>query len=245
LQRVLGKHPAAALRVVTWNVHGCAAGLTPVVEELRRLDADVICLQEAEVGTTHTGGVDQADTIARQLGMHHYAAGSELTDGGGQCMAILYRHELCDPGDLDAGTGRIYGVTAVIEWQGRSLHIASVHLTSTHRRELKHAVQTTGSRLEEATDLAHRAEEWSAGYIIAGDLNSFPGMPAYDALARRFPRSATTQPTYPSSAPTVSIDQIFCSPGLHMEQPVVGDTMASDHLPVVAEIARPKPSSGR
>jgi endonuclease/exonuclease/phosphatase family metal-dependent hydrolase len=224
--------------VVTWNVHGCVAGLEPIIDELRRLEADVICLQEAEAGTSHTDGADQAASIARELGLRQFSAGSTLPDGGEQRMAIVCKQSLREPSVLEAGTGRVYGVTAIMPWQGRSLRIVCVHLTSSYRLDPKHVLKTSRARLKEATDLAKRLQSWPGQCIVAGDFNSTPGMPAHDRVAKHLGGTPTTQPTYPSESPVLAIDHVLCSSGLQVTHLTVETTHASDHLLVLAEISR-------
>lgn len=221
------------LRVVTWNIHGCAAGMAPIVNELRQLDADVICLQEAETGTAHAGGRDQAADIAQQLGMRYFAAGSSLPQGGEQRMAILFKKGLDSTAILDAETGRIYGVTATIRWQDRSIRIVSVHLTSSYRTEFAHVMKTSVARNREATDLAGRLADWAGDFIIAGDFNSTPGLPAYNRIAERATRSTSGEPTYPSNEPSLSIDHVFHSKELELQHAQVVHSPASDHLPTL------------
>lgn len=235
----LPNRPSPTLRVVTWNIHGCTNGMDPIVNGLQRLDPDLICLQEAEVGTARTGGVDQAAQIAQQLGMQEYSAGSPLPNGGQQCMAILCKQPLREPTMLDAGTGRVYGVTAAIPWQGRSLRIVCVHLTSSYRLDPKHVLKTSQARLKEAADLAKCLQQWPGQCIVAGDFNSTPGMPAHDRVAGHLAGTPTTQPTYPSDNPLLPIDHVFCSNGLRVTHVAVGATHASDHLPVLMEIGFP------
>jgi len=222
--------------VVTWNIHGCLTGIDPIVDELRRLDADVICLQEAEADTTHTAGADQAASIARRLGMRHFSAGSALPAGGEQRMAILCKQMLRQPASLHGGTGRVYGVTAIIHWQERALRIVSVHFTSSYRPDPKHVLKTSRARSKEATDLAKRLQQWSGQCIVAGDFNSTPGMPVHDHIAKHLAGLPTPRPTYPSGNPVLAIDHVFCSKGLRVDRPSVGATQVSDHLAVLAKI---------
>ena len=69
-----------ALRVLTWNLwwrFGPWEARQPaILETLRRVDADVVCLQEV---WEHGGGANQAADLAGALGYHHvYASGHEL-----------------------------------------------------------------------------------------------------------------------------------------------------------------------
>jgi len=81
------------LRLVTWNVWGrygpWEERLPAIVETLRRLDADVICLQEvwSEADTGHTS----AAVIADALGAHHVHASHLELDGIGMGNAVVSR----------------------------------------------------------------------------------------------------------------------------------------------------------
>lgn len=237
LPRIRPSPQQSSLRVVTWNIHGCATGIDGVVEELRKIDADVICLQEAEVGTTHAEGADQAALIAERLGMQQYSAGSRFAEGEGeQRMAILSRSKLEQTGPLDAGTGRIYGVAAVTRWNGRPLRVASIHLTSTYRLDLRHAAETSRARFKEASDLAGRLKKWTEDVVVAGDLNAVPGSPEHVALSANLKRVPTTQPTFPGDRPRLSIDHVYLSDGLRAQRWTIRDSPASDHRPVVVEL---------
>ena len=75
-----GASAAAALRILTYNVHGCRGTdgrLSPeriaaVIAEAR---PDVVALQELDAGRARSGGLDQAHAIARGLGMRfHFRA---------------------------------------------------------------------------------------------------------------------------------------------------------------------------
>lgn len=66
------------LRVVTFNVQGVANGwfdgrAAAAIEGLRRLDADVVCLQEATVVHRREGLYDQASALAAALGFDNVA----------------------------------------------------------------------------------------------------------------------------------------------------------------------------
>lgn len=224
------------LRVATWNIHGCVGGIKPVIDQLRALDADLVCLQEAEAGTQHADAADQAAQIANGLGMRHFAAGSTLPSGREQRVAILYRGDLEKPEVLDAATGRIYGVTAAIRWHGKSVRVVSVHLTSSYRIHLKHVLRTSQARRREASDLAERLRTWQVDVIVAGDFNSLPGMSAHDTIYQNLAGAPATQPTYPSDRPALLIDHIYHSAGLRSLSLTVVPSRASDHLPVLAEL---------
>lgn len=235
-----------ALRVVTWNIHGCAAGVDGILDELRKIDAEIICLQEAEAGTSCTGGADQAALIADRLGMTQFSAGSQFAEGGGeQRMAILARGELVQTGSLDAGTGRIYGVMAVVRWNGKPLRIVSIHLTSTYRIDLRHAAETSRARFKEASDLAGRLKDWGEYVVVTGDFNAVPGSPEHNAMSQSLKRVPTTQPTFPSDRPRLPIDHVYLSEGLRFHRWAVRDSPASDHCAVIVNLTTVRGTDSR
>lgn len=225
-----------SLRVVTWNIRGPQADLDAIVAELRGFDADLVCLQEALVEKTGGKG-DQVARIAAALGMKSYSAGSALGQGAEQHMAILSTFPITGGEPLDAGTGRTYGVTARISLNGRDVRVVCVHLTASYRLEARHVLQTGRSRSKEATDLAKRLGEWSEPVVLAGDFNTTPRSAAYERLAKGLREIPTTQPTYPAWGPQVRIDHVLFSKELGSAQARIGDSKASDHLPVFVECA--------
>ena len=62
------------LRLLTYNVHRCIGidgRLSPerVAAAIAATEPDIVVLQELDVGRARTGGVDQAEIVARELGM--------------------------------------------------------------------------------------------------------------------------------------------------------------------------------
>lgn len=224
------------LTVLTWNIQGCARGLEPMLADLRHHDADVLCLQEVEAGTAHTDGADQATLLAKELGRHEFSAGSAFASGQGeQRMTILTRQPLERTEALDAGTGRIYGVTGVFRADGRAVRIVCVHLTNRYWRGVKAALNADNAPALEATDLARRLKDWPEPVIVAGDFNAVPSMRELRVLSERVRRVPATQPTFPADQPTLAVDHIFGSAHCALERFTVIASKASDHLPVRAE----------
>ena len=62
------------MRLVTYNVHSCVGtdgklDVARVADVISALRADIVCLQEVDVGRARTGGVDQAEAIAELVKM--------------------------------------------------------------------------------------------------------------------------------------------------------------------------------
>lgn len=223
--------PVSQLSVITWNIHGCRGGLGEIADELRTRNADVIFLQEAEVNPPGSTGVHQPRLIAQRLGMNCYSAGSPMEMGGEQHMAILARPALRNTIELDAGTGRIYGVAAEIAAGKRTMHVVCVHLTSSYKVDLTFLLHTSANRTREVADLGRRVKQWGGDVIISGDFNMPPGTSGFEPLAAVASCRAAGLPTYPASGPAIELDYFFSN------LPPVGDvevlqSTRSDHLPV-------------
>jgi hypothetical protein len=66
-----------SFRIMSYNVHSCIGmdgKLSPqrIARAILQFDPDIVCLQELDVGRSRTGGVDQAQIIARALNMVHH-----------------------------------------------------------------------------------------------------------------------------------------------------------------------------
>jgi endonuclease/exonuclease/phosphatase family metal-dependent hydrolase len=232
---------AEKLRIVSWNVHACASGVDAIVADLKRLNADVMCLQEVMQGPSGDAEADQVRRIADALGMQASFCASPMPDGRMQCVVILARAPWSNSTRLDAGTGRYYGVAGVVTWQGRPLRVVSVHLAGTYMANWQHIVRTCDERMREAGDLATRVGEWGGLIVLAGDFNATPGTGVCDRVSRSLVPVALEGATFPSRDPVFQFDHLLLSRGLHAKCAAVAVSLASDHRPVVVEITAAKP----
>ena len=231
-------------RVVTYNIHHArgmddSVSVDRIARVLRSLDADLVALQEVDERVTRSGGVDQAARLGELLGMHH-AFGSFMDYQGGRYgLAILSRCEIADTDVIRLKEGnepRVALAVRVRTLDGQSLTFASVHFDW---------VGDDSFRFEQASEVAEYLDEVSGRYIVAGDFNDQPGsrtLALFRARAREAAKPAAGRMTFPSTAAEREIDFIFAAPANEWavgEVRVLAEPLASDHLPVAAELRAP------
>lgn len=224
------------MRLVTWNVNDCRAGTDQVIDQLRRIDADVICLEEAHCGGLKASDRKTARHIAAQLGMN-IACSDEPEDGSDEeQVVILYSGELHDVEILQVSRRRPYGVAALIDWHGRPIRIVAVHLTSNSVRNVERFFKTGWRRIKEAQDLKNRGKQWTGDVILAGDFDAMVGMYELTLIHSRFNRAYSCDRTFPADLPMFVVDHVFYRGDLRVNHVNALATTASDHRPLVAEI---------
>lgn len=148
---------------------------------------------------------------------------------------------------------------AEVVWGGQRIALYSVHLKSFTRRprpttstawlrpatwkEALSAMRFTLLRQEEeVVRLRRQIEEEPLPFIVCGDLNSTPGSWAYAHLTRGLTdafREAGTGwgGTFHTRLPLFRIDYVLASDDWEVRRARVSPVAASDHRPVVAELA--------
>jgi endonuclease/exonuclease/phosphatase family metal-dependent hydrolase len=247
------------LRIMTYNVHSCVGTdgrLSPerIARVIARHDPDVVALQELDVERARTGGVDQAAVIARDLEMllHFHPTVSLEEERFGD--AILSRHpmRLVRAGPLPRVDGRRDteprgAIWVEIELGGHAFQVINTHLSLFPREQLLQAEALVGPDW-----LGH--PDCGGTRILCGDLNALSRFPACRRIAALLRDCQLghddhrPKPTFFSRYPLGRIDHIFVEPDLEVVSVDVPATTlartASDHLPLVAEIAVP-PISGQ
>ena len=236
--------PAAALRVLTYNVHSCRGrGGRPdpvrIAEVIASAGPDVVALQELDVGRMRTGGVDQAHAIAERLRLtaHFHPALHVEEEKYGDAILTELPSRLVKAGPLPS-IGEPRGALWVeIDRQGVKIQVFNTHL-GLRRRE----------RMIQAETLA--GPEWLASdacngrpAILAGDFNAVPRSGAYRILAEGLSRHVLTvpsRPTFPARLPLLRLDHVFTNTLARVVRYEVIDTplarAASDHLPLLATV---------
>jgi endonuclease/exonuclease/phosphatase family metal-dependent hydrolase len=243
--------PDRELRVITFNIHHGADGaeqldLERVAQVIEDSGADVAALQEVDRHWSERSAfADQAAELGRRLRMRAvYAANLDLDPlEAGQPRrqygtAILSRYPIASWHNTllprpDSGEQRGL-LEAVLKVHGVRVRMANTHLQ--HNSALERTAQA-----QRIAELLAPAKE---PVVLAGDLNAVPDAPELTPLFGAFADSWTragSGPGYtiPVEAPDRRIDYVLTSPQIGARHAEVVATGASDHLPLVVDLAVP------
>ena len=226
-------------RVATYNVHSCIGSdrrFAPerIAEAILALDADVVAVQE--LGWHHRGvrHFDQFAYLAEATGYSVIEAPTKFHARAHYGNALLTRapvvaHRVFDlsiPLHIPRGC-----VMAAITFGDLSVSVLNAHLGL-----------TPWDRSQQIRRLAREIADIEGPLILMGDFNNWsPRGAIARRLAHRLPYCTNLQ-TFPARGPRLPLDRIYLSPELVFAAVDVVRTpltaVASDHLPVVADIRR-------
>jgi endonuclease/exonuclease/phosphatase family metal-dependent hydrolase len=224
-------------RAATYNVHGHVgrdgrrdpARVSTVIDEL---DADVVALQEF----TYPVDVPLETRVPVVLTLERYeCALGPARENATVCFgnAILTRHAFLDVHRIDLSITRREpraALAATIEVRGEPVHVLVAHL-GLRVPERRHQVRQILAYLESVTHTR---------LVVLGDFNDWmPGRTVAEVLDDRL--GAQPRPrSFPAWRPLLALDRIWVQPRAALQRIRAHSTpaarMASDHLPVVAEI---------
>ncbi len=248
--------PQRTIRLVTYNVHRCLGmdgRVSPerIARVIARTRPDIVALQELDAGRARTMGVDQARRIANCLEMGvHFHPTMHLEEGayGNAVLSHLPMRLV----KADRLPGMVMGKTSmegrgaiwvVVEINGTELQVINTHLGLVPAERRRQAAALLGPEW-----LAH--PNCVAPVVLCGDLNALPQSAVCRTLGQHL-RDAQGQlaghrPMGTFLRRYARIDHVFVDPTLAIVDIGVPNTaldrVASDHLPLVAEIALPKRS---
>lgn len=240
-----------SLRVMTYNVHSCIGmdgklDVERIARVIARAHPDVVALQELDVERLRTGGMDQAQLLARYLEMKFHFHPALLVEEERYGDAVLTHLPLrlvkaaALPGLADKPQLEPRGALWVaIEFGGREIQLINTHL-GLHPRE--RTAQITALLGNDWLENAACREP----VILCGDFNALPSSAACRRLAGRLSdvqvaaQNHRPMNTYSGRFPSFRIDHIFISSDLEVSAVEVPSSelarSASDHLPLLAEI---------
>jgi endonuclease/exonuclease/phosphatase family metal-dependent hydrolase len=232
-----------AIRVMTFNIHVGVGmdkklDLQRIADVINRERPDLVGLQEVDRGVTRTEGKDEIAELAKLTRMDFSFAPNLDFQGGHYGVAILSRF-LIQKADHQKyqnkrETERRGMLRVEVEVEGRKVNFVTTHLD----------YQFEDGRSFEAEQLLHLLEDVDGPVVVVGDFNDEPQGSAYKLMLTRFDdawirsKAKSEGLSYPADKPVKRIDYIFArtSDGIKMKRSWVVSTLASDHLPVMAEL---------
>jgi endonuclease/exonuclease/phosphatase family metal-dependent hydrolase len=219
------------VRLLSYNVKNCT-GMDGVVDYARvadiikRINPDIVALQELDSATQRSKDVVVLDELARLTGMHKTYGASIDYQGGKYGIGMLTKEKPVSwkriplPGREEPRSLLIVELEKIV--------IGCTHFSLTQE-----------DRLSSATIVSNAFKEYSKPVILAGDLNAVPGSAVMNSIEAKWDfLTDISVPTVPSGR---CIDYIlglksgnwtFVTKKTVVEQ----EHVASDHLPVWADI---------
>lgn len=238
--------PLKTLKIMTYNIHACnppskrgVADIEAITKVIQDAGPDIVFLQEVDKNTGRNKNYDdQADVIAKKLGMNaqFFPARAQGTGFYGVAILTKYKieeaklHLLPKPENLEQ---RVLG-TAVIKLTGKEHIVAAV----TH---LQHNSQE--NRLEQINEVVNLLKNEKRTIVLGGDLNELitttSFFSVFDAEFTRTCMDNSCPYTFPAVNPKSTIDYLAFRPSTAFfvsEHSTINETYASDHLPVVSTL---------
>lgn len=227
--------PGAAVRILTWNIHGAVGrnrrfDAERVVALIKRWDPDVVGLQEVDSRRRPSPNPDVFLALQTALGSHGIGAKSITTDDGDYGQMLISRwpiaaSDICDISFAEREPRR--AILAEIDAPAGPLRLIATHLGLSVRE-----------RRSQTRTLLRLAGDGSATTVVMGDFNDWfwPGS-VRSALSRELP-GHTRYRTFPSWWPVMRFDRVYCRPQQALIRSYIDRSARSisDHLPVIADV---------
>ena len=226
------------LRVMAYNIkHGRGndgvVDLERIARVIRRLNPDVVALQEVDLRVTRSRNIDEAATLGELTGLKHHQFGRFMDFQGGQYgMAVISRYPISDITNLKLPEGAEPRSSLVVKIEAPTpFRLANVHFYRTEQERLAQA-RTLLDFLKARQDIP---------CVIAGDFNSQPKSAVLELFSDwNIPSKGDDHLTFSSDKPRVEIDFVLFRPRTAFsvrEMDVIDEPVASDHRPLTMDFS--------
>lgn len=243
------------IKFLQWNIW-YKEDIVDIVNEIKKLNPDVICLQEVTVNHPNYNKIDCAKFIQKELAMKGYYKYSEKIKGspkanfGNMILSKFpikkkkYIYVQKRKGKLGADysdENRIY-IEVDLKIGTKTLQVGTTHLSYTHK------FLETEKKKKEATQLLKILAKKKKGFIFSGDLNSTPDSVLVKELGARLRNAEkdlnnntwTTKPFdyngFKVDKLKYKLDYCYVTKDLNVLSAKIIKTKYSDHLPILCEI---------
>jgi endonuclease/exonuclease/phosphatase family metal-dependent hydrolase len=243
------------LRIMTYNTHSCIGmdgKLSPkrIARVIARHAPDIIALQELDVGRSRSGRVHQAHRIAKYLQMEcHFHPTIRMEEGlYGNAILTHLPMRLIKAKRLPGLLNKPYIEPRGVIWVAIEANGTEIQFITTHLGLRPNERQAQAEALLGPDWLSH--PDCRGPIILCGDFNALPSSPVCLKLRSRLHDaqieldSHIPKSTFFGRYPFARIDHVFVDPGIEVVDIEVPGTelanVASDHLPLIAEVRIPE-----
>ena len=236
------------IRVLCYNIHyGQGTDGVYDIERLAKVinqaQPDFVALQEVDVGVKRSGRMHQARRLAELTGMAVRFGPTQHYQGGLYGNAVLTRHKILDvliqplPYTESTPAKTSYPRCAIAVTVS-TVDDQRLRFISTH---FQHNVPEDRIAQAKAINRLFVHDKDMTPTILAGDMNARPSEDPIRILLSKWECAIEDmpQPTAPSTNPKSRIDYVFFRPANRIQllsSKVIDESVASDHLPVFAEL---------
>jgi len=240
LSPAVGEEPAR-LRVLTYNIHHGEGtdgkfDLPRIAKVIEEAKPDLVALQEVDVKTTRSKGVDQAAELGRLTGLHAtFGKAIDVLDGQyGEAVLSRRKPSATKSHPLPFSKGNEARCALEIRFeaddQGPAFSFVGTHLDHTNDPTDRRSQAAALNKLFPAGD--------KLPTILAGDLNATAKTAEIRTLTSRWidATASITGGTWPSHKPDRKIDYVLVQPASAwrvVQARVLDEQVASDHRPVL------------
>jgi endonuclease/exonuclease/phosphatase family metal-dependent hydrolase len=230
------------LRVMTYNIHigvgmDKKLDLQRIADVINKEKPDLVGLQEVDRGVKRTEEKDEIVELSKMTRMDYAFAPNLDYQGGKYGVAILSSFLLRNTDHrmfLNKREAERRGMLRVeVEVHGKVINFVTTHLD----------YQFEDGRVFETEQLLKFLEDVSGPIIVVADMNDEPTGAAYKLISTKFADAWVASKekgngfSFPADKPVKRIDHIFYSTtNFKVKKARVVETLASDHVPVVAEL---------
>ena len=206
--------------------------LPDITNFIRSQDPDIVGLIEVDTGSIRSRKVNQADSIAKELGMNTSYEIKYGESSINQLLPIIRKQ-----GNAFLAAERVHGETfhyfdtgikrLIIELEMERFSVFLVHLSLKYRH--RHL------QLRSLYDLIANTEK---PVIVAGDFNTFWGedeIYLFMKAAGLKSANRNSLPSFPSRSPRRELDFILYQDGITVRHFEIPDVRHSDHLPLICD----------
>ncbi len=239
MEKGVARRHDSFVRIMTWNIHGGVGpdgrrDLERVIELIQRHDPDIIALQEVDSRSHRHRAEPVFERFAAALGAHCSEARLITAPDGDYGHVVVSRWPFRQTAHHDLsvkGREPRAAIEVTIETPYGLLHLVAAHLgLSLHERRYQTALLTSLARAGPAPSL------------LLGDFNDWVWRGSVQRALATCSPVRTLHRTFPAWLPLLALDRIYFRPASLLVRSWTDQAarMASDHLPVIADIDMPR-----